>query len=94
MRVKPKRAKDDLIKIPMDFYEFHKVVALTVAIIFVNRIAFVVTFSQSSRLLMANYLSSHTTIQIGESLMNIVKLYDRGGLIVKLIMMDMELKKS
>ena len=43
---------------------------------------------------MANYLPSHTTIQIGESLMKIVKLYDRGGLIVKLIMMDMEFKKK
>ena len=60
---------------------------------FVNGIPFLVTLLRKIKMLTAEYLPSCTAKQLSSSLTKIVKVYARGGFIVRLVLMDMEFEK-
>ena len=60
---------------------------------FVNGLPFLVTRSRDIRLNTIEFIPSRTARQLSSSLTKIVKIYARGGFIVRLVMMDMEFEK-
>ena len=82
------------MKILSDFHWLHKFVTLPAEVMFVNSIAFLVTFSQNIKLLNVEHVPTCTGEQLAKSLMNIVKLYTKGDLFVKVILMDKDFDKS
>ena len=46
-RNKPKKVKEEYMKIPKEFYRLHKFFTLTADVVFVNGIPFLVTFSRN-----------------------------------------------
>ena len=91
---KPERVDPEFTRILKDFYELHHFVTLTADVMFVNGIPFLVTRSRYIRMNTVKFLPSCTAKQLSKSLTKIVKVYARGGFIVRLDMMDMELKKN
>jgi len=93
VRKKPERVEPEYTEIPKDFYVLHRFVTLTADVMFVNGIPFLITRSRDIRLNTVEFLPSRTAKQLSSSLTNIVKIYARGGFVVRLIMMDMEFEK-
>ena len=93
VRQNPERVDPVYTAIPRDFYELHRFVTLTADVMFVNGIPFLVTLSRKIKMLTAEYLPSRTAKQLSSSLTKIVKVYARGGFIVRLVLMDMEFEK-
>ena len=60
---------------------------------FVNGIPFLVTCSRDIKLITTEFLPFCTAKQLSSSLTKIVKVYARGGFIVRLVMMNMEFDK-
>ena len=83
----------EFTRIPKDFYELHHFVTLTADVMFVNGIPFLVTRSRDIRMNTVEFLPSCTAKQLSKSLKIIIKVYARGGFIVRLVMMDMEFEK-
>ena len=92
-RRKTKRVRQEYIKISRDFYCLHKFFILAADVIFVNSIPFLVTFSRRIRLITVKHVSTRTAVQLDKSLINIVKVYARGGFVMRLFLMDMEFEK-
>ena len=78
-RQKPKGVREEYMKIPRDFYHLHKFVTLAADVMFVNSIPFLVNFSRNTRLVTVENVPTRTAVQLDKYLMNIVKLYARGG---------------
>ena len=93
VRVKPTRVEPEYLEIPDDFRKLHRYVTLTGDVMFVNGYPFLVTLSRNIRLFTVELLPSRTAKQLSSSLNKIVKIYARGGYIVRLILMDMEFEK-
>ena len=68
------------MKIPRDFYHLHKSFTLAADVMFVKSILFLVTFSRNIRLNNVDCVPTRTAGQLTKSLINIVKIYARGGL--------------
>ena len=83
----------DYIGIPGELYEQQNNVNLTVDVMFVNRLAFLVTFSQNIILFTTENLPSRKAGQISSAIIIVINLYARGGFIIRVIMMDMEFEK-
>ena len=66
------------------FYRLHKFVTLAADVMFVNSIPFLVIFSIKIRLVTVDHVPNRTAVQLAKSLMNIVKLYARGGFVIRL----------
>ena len=81
------------MKMPRDFYCLHKFVTLATDVMFVNIIPFLVTFSRNIILITVEHVPTSTAVQLAKSLMNIFKLYARGGFAIFLVLMDMEFEK-
>ena len=60
---------------------------------FVNGIAFLVSFSRNIKLLTVEHVPNQTVGQLAKSIMKIVKLYAQGGFQVKVVLMDKEFDK-
>ena len=90
---KPKKVREEYMKTPGDFYRLHKFVNLESDVMFVNSIHFLVNFSRSIRLITVEHVPTRTRAQLAKSLMNIVKLYARGGFVIHLVLMDTEFEK-
>ena len=60
---------------------------------FVNGIAFLTTLLKDIILLTSKHFTSCTENHISSSLIKVTKLYDRGGFIVRVTLMDMEFEK-
>ena len=82
------------MKIPREFYCLHKCVTLAEDFMFVNSIPFLVTFSKKITLITVDNVPNRTAVQLDKSLMKTVKLYSRGGFVIRLVLMDMEFQKS
>ena len=86
VRTKPDRVDtDNDITIHSDYHRF-VAVTLTADIMFVNGLPFLTTLSQRIRLCTSEHLPTRTAPQLGSSLMKIVRLYARGGFVVKVIL--------
>ena len=83
-RRKPERVREEYMKIPRDFYCLHKFVTLATDVMFVNIIPFLVTFSRNIILITVEHVPTSTAVQLAKSLMNIIKLYARGRLVIRL----------
>ena len=81
------------MKISRDFYCLHKFFILAADVIFVNSIPFLVTFSRRIRLITVKHVSTRTAVQLDKYLINIFKVYARGGFVMRLFLMDMEFEK-
>ena len=93
VRGKPDRVDTALVKIPADLARLHHVVTLTADVMFVNGVAFLVTLSRKLRLVTAEHIPTRTAAQLSSSLNKIVRLYQRGGFNVNVILMDQEFDK-
>ena len=60
---------------------------------FVNGIAFLISFSRNIKLLTVEHVPNRTVGQLAKSIMKIVKLYAKGGFQVKVVLMDKEFDK-
>ena len=60
---------------------------------FVNSIPFLVNFSRNTSLVTVENVPTRTAVQLDKYLMNIVKLYARGGFLIRLVLMDTEFEK-
>ena len=62
---KPKRGKEEYIKIPKDFYHLHNFFTLMVDVMFANGIPFLVTLSQKIILITCEYVPTYTAGAFG-----------------------------
>ena len=92
-RQKPDRLEPEYIGISRGIYECHKIVTLTADVVFVNRIAFLVTLSRDIRLYSCEHIIMRTAKQQSKTLRRIVNIYARGGFTIRTIMMDKEFEK-
>ena len=60
---------------------------------FVNGLPFLTTFSRDIRFGTAEHVPSRTAKQLANSLMKVVKLYAKGGFVVRNLLMDGEFDK-
>ena len=67
-------------------YEKLRDVVLTADVMFVNGLSCI-------KLVTLEYLPSRTAAQLHKSLLNVSRIYRRGGFLVKMCLMDMEFKK-
>ena len=84
-RRKPKRAREEYMKIPRYFYRLNNFVTLAADVMFVNSIPFLVTFSRKIILITVEHVPTRTVGQLSKYLINIVKLYARGGFVIRLM---------
>ena len=74
--------------VPRYFYGVQKFVTLTADVMFVNRLPFLVTLSQSIQLFTVELLPIHTDAQLIIHLTNVFRHYARGGSYIRNILMD------
>ena len=79
VRKKPKRVDPEYMDIPMEIIEKNRLVTLNVGIMFVNKIAFLITHSRGISLIMAEHLPSRTAKHIAKHLLRVVNVYHHGG---------------
>ena len=85
IRHKPKRVREEYMKITEYFYCLHKFFTLASDFMFVNIILFLVNFSRNVRLITVEHIPTRTEVQLVKLLMNIFKLYARGGFVIRLV---------
>ena len=94
VRTKPSRVEIEFnIEIPRDFYKLNRFFTLTSDVMFVNGVPFLTTFSRKISMLSVEFIPSRTDAQLGRSLMKIVLIYERGGFMVNVILMDQDFDK-
>ena len=92
-RHKPKRVKEEYIKVLKGFHHLHKTNVLTADVVFVNGIPFIVIFLRNIVLIICECVPTRTAGQLAKYLMKIVKLYSRCGFVTRLVLMDMQFEK-
>ena len=85
---KPDRVEvEDIVSITSDYHRFVSM-TLTADVMFVNGMPLLITLSRRIRLLTVEHIPSRTVNQLGSSLNKIVNLYDPGGFVVNVVLMD------
>ena len=92
-RRKPERVRTDYVRIPKEFIEMHRSVTLMADVMFVNKIAFLVTFSRGIGLITVEHLPTRNAGQLARNLVKVSMLYNRAGFKIQTILMDMEFDK-
>ena len=90
VRWKPERVETVYVWISLEFMKMHKFVTLTAVVIFVNNLAFVITFGRGRGLITMEFTPMHMAKQLASNLINVIQLYSRAGLIVQMTLMDMK----
>ena len=90
VRKKPEKVRPQLVKIPQQLFERIREVVLTADVMFVNGLPFFVTLSRGIKLWTIEFLPSRTVNQLLSHLTKVIKLYRRGGFVVRTALMDME----
>ena len=72
------------------FYELHKFVKLMADIIFINGNAFMLISENKFKFVTVKHISSWTSGQISKILNKAIEIYGRRGLIICIILVDME----
>ena len=78
---------EDIVSITSDYHRFVSM-TLTADVMFVNGMPLLITLSRRIRLLTVEHIPSRTVNQLGSSLNKIVNLYDPGGFVVNVVLMD------
>ena len=81
----------EYVNIPEILYKLHKLVKLTADVMFVNGNKFMMMSERKLNFVTADHIPSHTEEHIIKSLNKAIKFYRSGGLIIHIILMDMEL---
>eukprot|EP00956_Cyclotella_meneghiniana_P035517 scaffold115573_cov38-Cyclotella_meneghiniana.AAC.1 len=89
-RKKPSKVRPQLVSIPQQLFERIREVVLAADVMFVDGLPFFVTLSRGIKLFTIEYLPSRTAEQLISNLNKVVKLYRRGGYVVRVALMDME----
>ena len=92
-RRKPEQVKTDDVKIPREFMTVHKFVTLIADVIFVNNLAFVVTFARGIGLITVEFTPTHTATQLAHNLNKVIQLYEQAGFKIQIILMGMKFDK-
>ena len=71
----------------------HKFVTLTVDAMFVNNLAFVITFGRGIELITVEFTPMHMAKQLACNLIKVIQLYSWAGFVVQTILMDMAFDK-
>ena len=90
---KPEQVVTDYVQIPRDLVQMNKYVTLTADVMFVNNLAFVITYGWGIGLITAEFTPNRKANQLASNLKRIIQLYSRAGFIVQTILMDMEFNK-
>ena len=83
----------EYVNIPEILYKLHKLVKLTADVMFVNGNKFMMMSERKLNFVTADHIPSQTEEHIIKSLNKVIKLYGSGGLIIHIILMDMEFQK-
>ena len=81
---------EEYVNIPEYFYKIHEFLTLTADVMFVSENIFMITPESKLKFMKVEYLPSQTAEQISKSSNKEIKLYGRGGFIIRVILMDME----
>jgi hypothetical protein len=92
VRQKPHRVRPEYVSIPLQLYEKLRDVTLCADVMFVNGLPFFVTVSRGIKLYTAEFTPSRTVEMLTSKLMKVVRIYRRGGFLVRTALMDMEFK--
>ena len=90
---KPERVETDYVQIPKEFMTTHKFVTLMADIMFVNNLAYVITFRRGIGHLIMEFTPVCRAKQLAHNLIKVVQLYSWAGFVVQTILMDMEFNK-
>ena len=90
IRRKPGKVRPEYVSIPRAFYERIKNVTLAADVMFVNGLPFFVTLSRDIKLVSVEFLPSRTADQLCSSLRKVIRIYRRGGYMIRTSLMDME----
>ena len=90
----PTRVEREYIPITRYLYVLYKFVTLTSDVMLVNGLLFLITLYGKIKMFTAKYIPNQTYAQIIRSLNKIVKLYERNGFVVNVVMMDMKFENN
>ena len=94
VRQKPERVETHYVQIPKEFMTTHEFVTLMADVIFVNNLAFMITFRRGIGLLTMEFTPMHMAKQLAHKLIKVIQLYSQAGFIVQTILIDMEFDKG
>ena len=83
----------DYVQILRDLVQMNKYVTLTADVMFVNNLAFVITYGRGIGLITAEFTPNRKANQLASNLKRIIGLYSRAGFVIQTILMDMEFNK-
>ena len=84
---------EDYVKINEDFYNLYKFVKLMADVIFFNRNHLIIKPARKLKPIAINRIPILTSGQLSKILNKAIKFYGRGGFIICMIFIEMELKK-
>ena len=92
-RTKPTRVVTNLVDIPRSFFTLHNKVTLVADVMFVNGIAFLVSASRNINLITIEHAPKRTASNLGIILNRILRVYNKAGFTVQILLMDNEFDK-
>ena len=72
-----------------DFYNIKKFVMITAGVMFVNLNSCMITSASNLKFVTAEHIPSRTAYQLSEILNKVIKLYVKGGFIIRAILVSM-----
>jgi hypothetical protein len=91
-RKAPPRVKDDLVEIPPELKEIHKLVELCMDILFVNGLPMLTAIDRTTKFRSCFALENRTKEELYKGLDRILRLYNNADFIVEMIFCDQEFK--
>ena len=88
VRQRPEGVIPEYLDIPRDFYQLNHFFTLNADVILVNGLPFLTEFLRDIGFGTTEHIPYCTDKQLANSLMKVVKLYDKGGFVVLNVLMD------
>ncbi|KAL7448626.1 hypothetical protein ACHAXS_000163, partial [Conticribra weissflogii] len=92
-RRRPEKVRNKIVQILTQIIQQNRLIWLAADVIFVKRIAFVVAVSRGLKFITTHNLPSRETNNLVSSIKETIKIYQRGGFKVQIILMDREFEK-
>jgi hypothetical protein len=93
VRRPPDAVKTDYVQILWQLLDMHRLVTLTVDVMFVNGIPFLVSVARCLNLVTLEYTPLRTAKYLAECIQRVMNLYSRGDFTVGTLLMDNKFKK-
>ena len=93
VRNSPERVVTDYVEIPRIFFEKHHRITIVADIMFVNSVPFLVSASRRLNLITIEHAPQRTASKIAYLLQRIIRVHNRAGFTVQMILMDNEFEK-